>query len=81
MPKTKKIKGTEPATAVAFVLLRLPQVSARTGLSRSELYRRMAGGDFPAQVKIGVRASAWNAAEIDHWVAARIAERDATAAA
>ena len=81
MPKTKKIKSAESATAVACVLLRLPQVSDRTGLSRSELYRRIANGEFPAQVKIGARASAWNSAEIDHWVAERIAERDAIVAA
>ena len=41
MPKSKKIKETDSATAVAFVLLRLPQVKARTGLRRSELYRRI----------------------------------------
>lgn len=58
-------KHTTCNTAVASVLLRLPQVRARTGLSRSELYRRIANGAFPAPVKIGVRASAWSSAEID----------------
>lgn len=72
---------TDRNTAAASDLLRLPQVKARTGLSRSELYRRIAKGAFPAPVKIGVRASAWSSAEIDHWVAERIAERDAIAAA
>jgi prophage regulatory protein len=45
-------------------------------LSRSEIYRRIALGDFPAPVKLGPRASAWHTAEIDAWIAQRIAVRD-----
>lgn len=71
---------TAPATG-ALILERLPQVKARTGLSRSEIYRRVSAGDFPAPCKLGERASAWNAAEIDSWITARIAMRDAKAAA
>ena len=69
-----------PAPA-AYVLLRLPQVKARTGLSRSEIYRRVQSGDFPAPVKLGERASAWPEHEVIAWCEARIAERDAKAAA
>ncbi len=65
----------------AVILQRLPTVRARTGLSRSELYRKVALGNFPAPVKLGERASAWNAAEVDQWIADRIAARDAKAAA
>ena len=64
-----------------LVLEKLPAVKARTGLSRSEIYRRISARTFPAPVKLGERASAWNATEIDGWIAARIAERDAKAAA
>jgi len=60
-----------------LVLLRLPQVKAQTGLSRSELYRRIAMGSFPAPIKIGERASAWSSVEIERWIAERIAQRDA----
>ncbi|MUV15438.1 helix-turn-helix transcriptional regulator [Noviluteimonas gilva] len=63
------------------VLLRLPQVKARTGLSRSEIYRRISSGDFPAPVKLGERASAWPENEVTEWCEARIAARDAKAAA
>ncbi|MDE2270834.1 MAG: AlpA family transcriptional regulator [Xanthomonadaceae bacterium] len=66
-------------TPANLVLLRLPQVRAQTGLSRSELYRRIAVGSFPAPIKIGERASAWSSAEIEHWIAERIAQRDAKA--
>lgn len=71
---------THPAPGT-LTLERLPTVKARTGLSRSEIYRRVQSGDFPAPIKLGERASAWSAAEVDSWIAARIAERDARAAA
>lgn len=69
--------NTNSATYANLVLLRLPQVKARTGLSRSEIYRRIAADTFPAPVKIGERASAWSSAEVERWIAERIAERDA----
>jgi prophage regulatory protein len=61
----------------ALFLERLPQVKARTGLSRSEIYRRIAIGDFPQPVKLGERASAWPEHEVTAWCEARIAARDA----
>lgn len=70
---------TAPATG-ALILERLPQVKARTGLSRSEIYRRIAAGTFPAQCKLSERASAWDARAIDHWILACIEARDAKAA-
>ncbi|WP_457097890.1 helix-turn-helix transcriptional regulator [Lysobacter sp. P5_B9] len=69
-----------PATGV-LILERLPQVLRRTAVSRSEWYRQIANGNAPQPVKLGERASAWNAAEVDGWIAARIAARDAKAAA
>lgn len=65
------------APAGTLILERLKQVKARTGKSRSSIYRDIAAGTFPAPVKLGERASAWNAAEIDRWIADRIAARDA----
>lgn len=59
-----------------LTLERLPKVQDRTALSRSEIYRRIALGEFPLPVKLGPRASAWNSAEIDAWIANRIAARD-----
>jgi len=71
---------TAPATG-ALILERLPRVKARTGLSRSEIYRRITAGDFPQPVKLGERASAWPEHEVTAWCEARIAARDARAAA
>ena len=72
---------TETQRRRLLELERLPSVKARTGLSRSVIYRRIAAGDFPAPVKLGERASAWDSREIDNWIATRIAERDAKVAA
>lgn len=63
------------------MLIRLPTVKGRTGLSRSEIYRRIAAGTFPRPVKLGERASAWVESEIDAWAAAHIAARDGKGAA
>lgn len=50
-------------------LWRLPTVEAQTGLSKSELYRRIKLGTFPKPLKLGARAVAWPAASIESWVA------------
>ena len=61
-------------------LLRLPAVKRRCGLSRSEIYRRVKLGTFPAPLKLGERASAWDSLSLDAWIADKLAARDAKAA-
>jgi len=46
---------------------RLPAVMARTGMSRSWLYKEMTAGRFPKPVKVG-SASGWRASDIDAWM-------------
>lgn len=53
-------------------ILRLPSVKARTGLSRSTIYLRVAEGSFPAPVSLGGRAVGWIEAEVNDWLAKRI---------
>ena len=54
-------------------ILRLPQVKARTGLSRSTIYARIAKGSFPRPVQLGgVRAVGWVEAQVDGWIAKQI---------
>ena len=48
-------------------LERLPAVVARTGMSRSWIYKEIAAGRFPKPVKVG-GASGWNAEAIDRWI-------------
>jgi prophage regulatory protein len=58
-------------------LIRLDQVKARTGLSRSTLYAYINDGRFPRLVIISDRCVAWVESEIDAWIAERIALRRA----
>lgn len=67
---------TELLPLGVLTLERLPVVKARTGMSRSEIYRRIALGDFPRPIKIGSRASAWVSDEVSAFIASRIALRD-----
>lgn len=56
-----------------FRFLRLPEVCRATGLSRSQIYRLEAAGQFPSHVKLGASASAWIDREVAQWQADRIA--------
>jgi prophage regulatory protein len=57
---------------VSHVILRLPAVKARTGLSRSSIYLRVSEGSFPAAIPLGGRAVGWIEQEIDEWVLKQI---------
>lgn len=54
-------------------MLRLPDVSKKTGYPRSTLYDLIRDGLFPPPVAIGSRCSAWPSDEITAIVDARIA--------
>lgn len=44
-------------------------VLQRTGLSRSTLYRKIADGTFPAQVRISVHGAGWRESSVNRWIA------------
>ncbi|QKC67123.1 AlpA family phage regulatory protein [Mesorhizobium loti] len=50
-------------------IIRLRTVLTRTGLSRSTMYRKIAEGTFPAQLKISVNGAGWRESDINRWVA------------
>ncbi len=52
--------------------LRLPEVKAQTGLSRSTIYLRMSKGAFPSSITLGERAVGWVEEEIQAWLEAQI---------
>ena len=56
----------------ALAILRLKQVQARTGISRSGIYQKMADGDFPKNITLGPRAVGWIDSSIDDWIQSRI---------
>ncbi len=64
----------EKQTRVAVRFLRLPEVLARTGLSRSTIYVRLDQARFPRPVSLGGRAVGWIEAEVEEWIRERIAE-------
>ena len=59
-------------------ILRLPDVKASTGLSRSTLYLRIAQSVFPHPVSLGGRAVGWPAHEVAALNVARIAGKSET---
>ncbi|MEZ2330642.1 helix-turn-helix transcriptional regulator [Mesorhizobium sp. RCC_202] len=50
-------------------IIRLKTVLARTGLSRSTLYRKIAEGAFPAQIKISINGAGWRESDVNRWIA------------
>lgn len=66
--------GTE---SLKTSFIRLDQVKARTGLSRSTIYAYIQEKRFPTPVAISERCVAWVEGEIDGWIAERIAPRRA----
>jgi len=58
-------------------ILRLPDVMAVTGQSRSLIYQKVKAGVFPQPVKLGPKAVGWVEHEISAYNDALIAKRDA----
>jgi prophage regulatory protein len=63
-----------------LTILRRKQVEARTGLSRSTIYERIAAGSFPSAVNLGGQQVGWVESEIEAWIAERIKESRANTA-
>ncbi|MCY4641767.1 MAG: AlpA family transcriptional regulator [Gammaproteobacteria bacterium] len=59
---------------MAQKILRLPDVKARTGLSRSSIYLRISDGEFPKAISLGGRAVGWIESDIEKWIDNRIYE-------
>jgi prophage regulatory protein len=53
---------------VMKTISRLPDVMARTGLSRSTIYQKIADGNFPRPIKLGPRAVGWDSHDVDGWI-------------
>ena len=52
-------------------ILRKPRVLAIIGIGNTSLYAAIKRGDFPAPVKLGVRAVGWRRSDIENWLASR----------
>lgn len=58
-----------------IVILRLRDVQAKTGLSRSTIYDAVAKGNFPKQIPLSTRRVGWLASEVDAWIEERVQAR------
>jgi prophage regulatory protein len=56
-------------------LIRIDEVLHICGLSRSSVYASIQRGEFPTQVKLSRKASAWLYSEVVAWVRERSASR------
>ncbi|NCQ34316.1 AlpA family transcriptional regulator [bacterium] len=56
----------------SLVVLKLKQVQARTAISRSGIYQKMAEGAFPPSISLGPRAVGWLESSVDQWIQSRI---------
>jgi prophage regulatory protein len=56
-------------------IIRLKTVLSRTGLSRSTIYRKIAEGTFPPQIKISVNGTGWHESDINRWITDPVAWR------
>ena len=57
---------------MAITVVRLPIVMARTGLSKSTIYAKVASDDFPEPINLGARAVGWISDEVEAWLVARV---------
>jgi prophage regulatory protein len=51
-------------------ILKIAEVSALTGVSKTMVYYKIARGEFPRQISLGsgAKASGWRSEEIDAWI-------------
>ena len=57
-------------------IVKINAVKQQTHLSVASIYRLAKQGDFPKQMKLGVRASGWLQSEIVDWIQSRLNDRD-----
>lgn len=67
MPQANDTENASRSVEPAFY--RLSDIIRITALSRSSIYRRIAAGDFPAQVPLGKgRARGWRREALQAWI-------------
>ena len=58
-------------------ILKKAQVLDRCGIGHTTLYAMIGKGIFPKPISLSPRRVGWSEAEVDAWIEAKIAERDA----
>jgi len=76
-----KLEQSSAELNVPDQLVAEPVRQAVSGISKSEAWRQIKVGRFPAPVRIGSgRCTRWSLRELNEWVRARLSERDQAAA-
>jgi prophage regulatory protein len=57
---------------MANMILSLPAVKVRTGLSRSAIYLQISEGTFPKQISLGAKAIGWLESDVENWVCQKV---------
>ena len=57
-------------------IIRLKEVIASTGLSRSTIYKYISEGSFPKSLDLGGRSVGWLESEIQDWIMVKVEERE-----
>jgi len=57
-------------------IMRLKEVTEKTGLAKSTIYNLISQGKFPKQIELGARSVGWVDTEIEEWLLAKIELRD-----
>ena len=65
--------NTTSSNSTARRFIKRQEVESITGLSCTEIYRRIANGAFPKQVTLGPKCVVWIEAEINTWCDEQIA--------
>ena len=55
----------------AETILRIADVTTRTGLGKSTIYRFVTAGTFPHPIQISAGATGWLASEVAEWIRSR----------
>jgi len=57
-------------------IIKLPEVKVITTFSRSTIYRLIALGKFPKQIKLAERSSGWIKQEVEDYIENKINDRE-----
>ena len=58
------------------ILMKLPEVKELTTFSSATIYRLINKGEFPKQIKLSERSSAWSLEEVYSWIEEKKDARD-----
>jgi prophage regulatory protein len=69
---TTNTNTTQRTTAAPKVILRLPAVKGRTGLSRSTIYLLLSRNEFVTKISLGPRAIGFLEKDVEDWISRKV---------